>query len=63
MAATSAEYLASMAEAIRGFEDDEIVLEALRDTDQALWAIAEEAAEDTATEHAATLRARTEATP
>ena len=64
---TAAQYIASIAEAIRGFEEDEIILEALKDADTKIWEIAEEAAEeagdDTAHAYAATLRARTEASP
>ncbi len=61
--ATAREYITSITEAIRGFEDDEIVLEALQEADTAIWEIIEELDLPTANEHAATLRARTEATP
>ncbi len=40
--ATAADLIASIVEAIRGFEEDEIVLEALREMDEKIWEVVEE---------------------
>ena len=40
--ATAADYIASIVEAIRGFEEDEIVLEVLREADEKIWEVVEE---------------------
>ncbi len=63
MAATSAEYLTSMAEAIRGMDESDAVLAVLKTADEALWDIAEDEDELSLADHNATMRAKTEATP